>query len=49
MESFCSDLRFHTITSVQSNKDRVSLLLKDSFSDSLPNRDKSFIKLFVDT
>lgn len=49
LESFCSDLRSHTITSVQSNNDRVSLLLKDSFIDSFPNRDKPFIKLFVDT
>ena len=49
LESFCSDLRSHTITSVQSNNDRVSLLVKDSFIDSFPNRDKPFIKLFVDT
>ncbi|KAK4761765.1 hypothetical protein SAY87_029649 [Trapa incisa] len=49
LESLCSDLRSHTITSVQSNNDRVSLLLKDSFIDSFPNRDRAFIKLFVDT
>lgn len=49
LESLCSDLRFHTITSVQSNNDKVSLLLKDSYIDSFPSRDRPFIKLFVDT
>ncbi|CAH9132864.1 unnamed protein product [Cuscuta epithymum] len=49
LESLCSDLRTHTITSVQSNNDRVSLLMKDSFIASFPTRDQSFIKLFVDT
>ncbi|KAF7120865.1 hypothetical protein RHSIM_Rhsim13G0040500 [Rhododendron simsii] len=48
LESLCTDLRSHTITSVQSN-DRVSLLLKDSFVDSFPSKDQPFIKLFVDT
>ncbi|XP_065873315.1 uncharacterized protein [Euphorbia lathyris] len=49
LESICSDLRSHTITSVQSNNDRVCLLLKDSFIDSFPVRDRPFIKFFVDT
>lgn len=49
LESLCSDLRSYTITNVQSNNDRVSLLLKDSFIDSFPSRDRPFIKLFVDT
>ncbi|KAJ7972574.1 DENN domain-containing protein [Quillaja saponaria] len=49
LESICSDLRSHTITSVQSDNDRVCLLLKDSFIDSFPNRDRPFIKLLVDT
>ncbi|WVZ55456.1 hypothetical protein U9M48_006116 [Paspalum notatum var. saurae] len=49
LESLCSDLRFHTITNVQSNNDRVSLLLKDSFIDSFPSKDRPFIKLFVET
>ncbi|XP_074268698.1 uncharacterized protein LOC141592043 [Silene latifolia] len=49
MESLCADFRSYSITSVQSNNDRVSLLLKDSFIDSFPGRDRSFIKLFVDT
>ncbi|KAL9228272.1 hypothetical protein vseg_003870 [Gypsophila vaccaria] len=49
MESLCADFRSYSITSVQSNNDRVSLLLKDSFIDSFPSRDRSFIKLFVDT
>ncbi|XP_057964070.1 uncharacterized protein LOC131155149 [Malania oleifera] len=49
LESLCSDLRSHTITSVQSNNDRVSLLLKDSFVDSFPTRDRPFIKLLVET
>ncbi|PUZ42867.1 hypothetical protein GQ55_9G616300 [Panicum hallii var. hallii] len=49
LESFCSDLRLHTITNVQSNNDRVSLLLKDSFIDSFPSKDRPFVKLFVET
>ncbi|MBA0686296.1 hypothetical protein Goari_013905 [Gossypium aridum] len=44
LESLCSNLRSHTITSVQSNHDRVSLLLKDSFIDSFPSKDQPFIK-----
>ncbi|CAL5353570.1 unnamed protein product [Camellia sinensis] len=44
LESLCSNLRSHTITSVQSNNDRVSLLLKDSFIDSFPSKDQPFIK-----
>ncbi|XP_075507146.1 uncharacterized protein LOC142543650 isoform X1 [Primulina tabacum] len=49
MESLCADFRSHTITSVQSNDDRVSILLKDSFIDSFPDEDQSFIELFVET
>ncbi|WOL09917.1 hypothetical protein Cni_G18670 [Canna indica] len=49
LESLCSNLRSHTITNVQSNNDKVSLLLKDSFIDSFPVRDQPFMKLFVDT
>ncbi|XP_042509059.1 uncharacterized protein LOC122084685 isoform X2 [Macadamia integrifolia] len=48
-DSLCSDLRSHTITCVESNNDKVSLLLKDSFIDSFPPRDQPFIKHFVDT
>ncbi|KAJ6792658.1 Uncharacterized protein M6B38_238745 [Iris pallida] len=49
MESFCSNLRAHTITNVQSNNDKVSLLLKDSFLDSFPSRERPFMKLLIDT
>ncbi|XP_050365548.1 uncharacterized protein LOC126784096 [Argentina anserina] len=49
IESLCSELSFYTITSVQSNNDRVSILLKDSFIDSFPSKDRSFMKLLVDT
>ncbi|CAN1270089.1 DENN domain-containing protein 5B [Linum perenne] len=54
LESICADLRSHTITSVQSNQDRVRnkhvcLLLKDSFIDSFPYKERPFIKLLVDT
>ncbi|KAL5210692.1 hypothetical protein ABZP36_006315, partial [Zizania latifolia] len=45
LESLCSDLRSHTITNVQSNNERVSLLLKDSFIDSFPSKDRPFVKL----
>ncbi|GMJ09037.1 hypothetical protein like AT2G20320 [Hibiscus trionum] len=49
IESLCVNLSSHTITRVESNDDRVSLLLKDSFIDSFNSRDRAFIKLFVDT
>ncbi|XP_021715014.1 uncharacterized protein LOC110682988 [Chenopodium quinoa] len=49
LDSLCSNLRSHTITNVQSNDDKVSLLLKESFIDSFPNRDRAFMKLFIDT
>ncbi|XP_037423140.1 uncharacterized protein LOC119287661 [Triticum dicoccoides] len=49
LESLCSELRYHTITNVQSDNDRVSLLLKDSFLDSFPSKDRPFMKLFVET
>ncbi|XP_010449763.1 PREDICTED: uncharacterized protein LOC104731954 [Camelina sativa] len=49
LDSLCSNLQSHTITNVQSNNDKVSLLLKESFIDSFPSRQRSFMKLFVDT
>ncbi|KAK1408540.1 hypothetical protein QVD17_40402 [Tagetes erecta] len=49
LDSLCSNLRSHTITNVQSNDDKVSLLLKESFIDSFPSRDRPFMKLFVET
>ncbi|KAK9096449.1 hypothetical protein Sjap_021946 [Stephania japonica] len=49
MESLCSDLRSHSITNVQSNNDKVALLLKDSFIDSFPCQDRLFMKLLVNT
>ncbi|KAL6974605.1 hypothetical protein U1Q18_028788 [Sarracenia purpurea var. burkii] len=49
LDSLCSNLRSHTITNVQSNDDKVSLLLKESFIESFPNRDRPFMKHFVDT
>ncbi|XP_078433160.1 DENN (AEX-3) domain-containing protein [Wolffia australiana] len=49
LDSLCSNLRSHTITNVQSNDDKVSLLLKESFIDSFPSREQPFMKLFVDT
>ncbi|CAI0627847.1 unnamed protein product [Linum tenue] len=49
LDNLCSNLRSHTITNVQSNNDKVSLLLKESFIDSFPSRDRPFMKLFVDT
>ncbi|CAK7352474.1 unnamed protein product [Dovyalis caffra] len=44
LDSLCSNLRSHTITNVQSNNDKVSLLLKESFIDSFPSRDRPFMK-----
>lgn len=49
LDTLCCNLRSHTITNVQSNDDKVSLLLRDSFIDSFPSRDRPFMKLFVDT
>ncbi|KAJ3695574.1 hypothetical protein LUZ60_000951 [Juncus effusus] len=49
LDSLCSNLRSHTITNVQSNNDKVSLLLRESFLGSFPYRDRPFMKLFVDT
>ncbi|EPS65939.1 hypothetical protein M569_08837, partial [Genlisea aurea] len=49
LDSLCSSLRSHTITNVQSNNDKVSLLLKDSFIESFPSRNRPFMKLFSDT
>ncbi|XP_052199689.1 uncharacterized protein LOC127806434 isoform X2 [Diospyros lotus] len=49
LDSLCSNLRSHTITNVQSNDDKVSLLLKESFIESFPSRDRPFMKLFLDT
>ncbi|TKY72858.1 DENN domain-containing protein 5B [Spatholobus suberectus] len=49
LNSLCYNIRSHTITNVQSNDDKVSLLLKESFIDSFPYRDRPFMKLFVDT
>ncbi|XP_022888293.1 uncharacterized protein LOC111403884 isoform X3 [Olea europaea var. sylvestris] len=46
LDSVCSNLRSHTITNVQSNDDKVSLLLKESFIESFPSRDQPFMKLF---
>ncbi|KAK7265431.1 hypothetical protein RJT34_33051 [Clitoria ternatea] len=49
LDSLCHNIRSHTITNVQSNDDKVSLLLKESFIDSFPYRDRPFMKLFVET
>ncbi|XP_071715418.1 uncharacterized protein [Rutidosis leptorrhynchoides] len=49
LDSLCSNLRSHTITNVQSNNDKVSLLLKESFIESFASRDRPFIKVFVET
>ncbi|KAJ1400717.1 cDENN domain, partial [Sesbania bispinosa] len=44
LDSLCRNIRSHTITNVQSNDDKVSLLLKESFIDSFPYRDRPFMK-----
>ncbi|KAK9834290.1 hypothetical protein WJX81_004017 [Elliptochloris bilobata] len=44
----CADLHLHTITDVQTSE-RVSLLLKDSFVESFPQRERPFMKQFVET
>ncbi|KAL8102672.1 hypothetical protein AgCh_027263 [Apium graveolens] len=49
LDSLTCNLRSHTITNVQSNDDKVSLLLKESFIESFPSRDRPFMKLFLDT
>ncbi|KAG4970230.1 hypothetical protein JHK85_036651 [Glycine max] len=47
LDSLCCNIRSHTITNVQSNDDKVSLLLKESFIDSFPYRDWPFMKIQV--
>ncbi|CAK8563990.1 unnamed protein product [Lathyrus sativus] len=49
LDSLCYNIRSHTITNVQSNDDKVSLLLKESFIGSFSYRDQPFMKLFIDT
>ncbi|CAL0320265.1 unnamed protein product [Lupinus luteus] len=49
LDSLCCNFRSHTITNVESNDDKVSLLLKESFIDSFPYRDRHFMKHLVDT
>ncbi|KAL8464123.1 hypothetical protein ACS0TY_033883 [Phlomoides rotata] len=49
LDSLCSNLRSHTITNVQSNDDKVSLLLKESFIESFPSRNRPFMKHFLET
>ncbi|KAH1201125.1 DENN domain-containing protein 5B [Glycine max] len=44
LDSLCYNIRSHTITNVQSNDDKVSLLLKESFIESFPYRDQPFMK-----
>lgn len=48
LHGICADIHSHTITDVQTNE-RVSLLMKESFIGSFPQRDKDFIKEFVET
>ena len=43
-----ANLHLHTITDVQT-PDRVSLLMKDSFIESFPHKDRAFIRQFVET
>ncbi|KAH1116846.1 hypothetical protein GLYMA_17G050100v4 [Glycine max] len=45
LDSLCYNIRSHTITNVQSNDDKVSLLLKESFIESFPYRDQPFMKV----
>ena len=44
----CAELHLHTITDVQT-AERVSLLLRDSFLESFPSRERPFMKQFVET
>ncbi|XP_073219447.1 uncharacterized protein [Cicer arietinum] len=49
LDSLCYNIPSHTITNVQTNDDKVSLLLKESFIGSFPYTERPFMKLFVDT
>ncbi|CAL8461897.1 g1428 [Coccomyxa elongata] len=48
LSGLCANLYQHTITDVQTSE-RVSLLLKESFVESFPVRDRAFMKQFVET
>ena len=44
----CDGIKQHAITDVQTS-DRVSVLFKDSFLDSFANKDKPFMRQFLET
>ncbi|GAB4820093.1 hypothetical protein N2152v2_007139 [Parachlorella kessleri] len=48
-KALMADLTAYTITDVTADNDRVSVLLKDSFIDSFPPRDRAFIRQFAET
>eukprot|EP00899_Mesostigma_viride_P017548 jgi/Mesvir1/25795/Mv06773-RA.1 len=49
LSELCAQIRMYTITDVQDSKEKVSLLLKDSFIDSFSSADRPFMKAFVET
>eukprot|EP00475_Leptophrys_vorax_P009975 TRINITY_DN16652_c1_g1_i1.p1 TRINITY_DN16652_c1_g1~~TRINITY_DN16652_c1_g1_i1.p1 ORF type:complete len:266 (-),score=23.48 TRINITY_DN16652_c1_g1_i1:299-1003(-) len=49
MDTFCTDLRIHCITSVNAGGERVSILLKESFVAQFPEDSQDFFQVFTDT
>ncbi|CAI7798978.1 unnamed protein product [Closterium sp. NIES-53] len=49
VDTFCTDVRIHTITSVNQGGQRVSLLLKESFVNGFPEDDQEFFQVFAGT
>ena len=46
LESLCSDLRYHTITNVQSDNDRVSIMYRDTLVSALLHHDATLTFYF---
>jgi hypothetical protein len=49
LKKLVADLKGYTVTDVSEADERVSVLLKDSFVDSFPPKDRLFVKQFVET
>eukprot|EP00887_Chlorella_sp_A99_P006145 scaffold22.g6145.t1 len=49
LRSLVADLKAHCITDVSASMERVSVLMKDSFVESFPPRDKPFMRQFAET
>uniref|UniRef100_A0A1D2AA03 UDENN domain-containing protein n=2 Tax=Auxenochlorella protothecoides TaxID=3075 RepID=A0A1D2AA03_AUXPR len=49
LRSLVSDLRAYTITDVSASQERTSILLRESFIESVPAKDRAFMTAFSET